>query len=284
MSGELTELQRRELSMYKVVADICRRHDLRFYALGGTLLGAVRHQGFIPWDDDIDIAIPRPDYDRFIKIAKQELPSYYVPKTYLDERDESHPMFICIIKDVRTKIQLNHANVTENTSVWLDVFPLDAMPSNPLLRVIHKYRLLYERMKIQFSMYEENVHQHRANRPIHERALMAFRERTGFGSNWDTWKLMRHIEKTLRLYDYEREGWFVNMFGAYKFREMFPKEWFANTIELPFEDTTIPCAGEYDKVLTQMYGDYMTPPPVEQRGEQHRMTVIALGGDEPCEE
>ncbi len=279
----LTLLQERELAMYKQVAEICRSEDLRFYALGGTLLGAVRHGGFIPWDDDIDIALPRPDYDRFVGIAKRELPSYLVPKTYRDEQGESHPMFICIIKDTRTKIQLNHANVTENTSVWLDVFPLDAMPSNTLLRTVHKYRLLYERMKIQFSMYEENVHQHRENRPLHERALMKFREKTGFGSQWDTYELMCHIERTLRQYDYEREGWFVNMFGAYKFREMFPKEWFGNGIELPFEDTTIPCPVEYNKVLTQMYGDYMTLPPEEQRGQQHRMTVISLGEESSCE-
>ncbi len=275
----LTQLQQRELEMYKLVADICRNNGIKFYALGGTLLGAVRHQGFIPWDDDIDIAIPRPDYDRFVEIAKKELPNYLVPKTYLDEKGDRHPMFICIIKDTRTKIQLNHANVTENTSVWLDVFPLDAMPTNRVLRIIHKYRLLYERMKIQFSMYEENVHQHRANRPIHERALMRFREKTGFGSNWDTYELMCHIERTLRQYDYEHEKWLVNMFGAYKFREMFPKSWFGEGIDLPFEDTIVPCAIEYDKVLTQMYGDYMTLPPEEQRGQQHRMTVITLGED-----
>lgn len=263
--------------MYEAVANICAKHDIRHYALGGTLLGAVRHQGFIPWDDDIDIAMPRPDYDRFVKFAKRELPSHLVAKTYLDERGDAHPMFICIIKDTRTKIQLHHADKVQDTAVWLDVFPLDAMPSNKIQRTLHKYRLLYERMKIQFSMYEENVHQHRANRPLYERVLMVFREKTGFGSNWDTWELMCHIENTLRIYDYDQEGWMVNMFGAYKFREMFPKAWFGEGINLAFENTTIRCPVEYDKVLTQMYGDYMTLPPEEQRGAQHCMTIISLG-------
>lgn len=276
----LNEVQKIELDMYRMVAAICERHSLRHFALGGTLLGAVRHKGFIPWDDDIDIAMPRPDYDAFLKVVNDELPDGYVAKTYLDERGDSHPTFICQIQDRNTLVRLDFAEESREMSVWLDVFPLDAMPSNSLLRSIHKYRLLYERMKIQFSMYEENVHQHRAGRPWYERALMRFRERTGFGSNWDTWELMRHIERTLRAYDYEREGWFVNMFGAYKFREMFPKEWFGDGIELPFEDTTIPCPVEYDKVLTQMYGDYMTPPPDDKKADQHRMTVVSLGGED----
>lgn len=275
----LTKIQEIELDMYRRVADICRRHGLRYFALGGTLLGAVRHKGFIPWDDDIDIAIPRPDYDLFVKYAKEELPSHLVPKTYLDEKGDSHPMFICIIKNTRTRIELNHAAKTEETCVWLDVFPLDAMPTNSFLRTVHKYRLLYERMKIQLSMYEENVHQHREGRPFYEKAIMRFREATNFGADWDTYELMCHIERTLRKYDFEREDYFVNMFGAYKFREMFPKAWFGDGVELPFEDTTIVCPVEYDKVLTQMYGEYMRLPPEGQRGQQHCMTIISLDMD-----
>jgi len=275
----MTPIQEIVLEIYKEVKLICERHNIKYYALGGTLLGAIRHKGFIPWDDDMDMAIPRPDYDRFLTYAKVELPPHLVPKTYLDEKGDSHPMFICIIKNVNTKIELNHASKVEHTSVWLDVFPLDAMPTNDILRTIHKYRLLYERMKIQFSMYEENVHQHRSGRPFYERTLMKFREVTKFGSNWDTYTLMCHIEKTLRTYDYDAQGYMVNMFGAYKFKEMFPKEWFGEGVVMPFEDTEIVCPVHYDQVLTQMYGDYMTPPSEEEKSQQHCMTVVALGDE-----
>jgi lipopolysaccharide cholinephosphotransferase len=274
----MTPLQDIELEMYKQVRDICTRHNLRHYALGGTLLGAVRHKGFIPWDDDIDIAIPRPDYNKFIKYAKEELPENLIAKTYLDEKDDKHPIFICSIKNTDTKIELNFANKTEYTNVWLDVFPLDAMPDNIIIRNLKKYKLLFQRMKIQFSMYDENVHQHREGRPIYERALMKFRECTNLGATWNTFNLMKQIDKTLQNSHYDECGYVVNMFGAYKFKEMFPKKWFGEGIEIPFEDTFIPCPVEFDKVLTQMYGEYMQLPPIEQRGQQHCMKIISLGG------
>ena len=272
----MNEVQLKVFEIYDLVAQICKANGLHFYALGGTLLGAVRHNGFIPWDDDIDIAIPRPEYNRFVSVVNRELPSGFVAKTYKDEKNCKTPTFICQIQNLNTRVNVSFAKKDREMPLWLDVFPLDAMPSNTILRNIHKYRLLYERMKIQFSMYEENVHQHREGRPAYEKALMKFREKTNFGAKWDTYDLMCHIEKTLRKYDFEKEDYFVNMFGAYKFKEMFPKVWFGEGIELPFEDTTIVCPVEYDKVLTQMYGDYMQLPPEEKRTQQHCMTIIEL--------
>lgn len=274
----MTELQKIELDMLRDVASLCDRHGLPYFALGGTLLGAVRHQGFIPWDDDIDIALLRPDYDRFVDVARRELPSHLRAVTFKDSPNERQAAFHCSVQNMRTDIVLEYSNKPRRTHVWIDVFPLDAMPTSPVLRGVQKYRLLYERMKVQFSMYDENVHQHREGRPVHERALMKFRELTKVGSNWDTYELMSHVEKTLKSFDVAREGYVVNMFGAYKFKEMFPKWWLGEGVMLPFEDTEIRCPVEYDRVLTQMYGDYMTPVPEGQRAQHHCMTVVSLGG------
>ena len=274
---QLERLQAMELEMFKTVQAICRKHCIPYYALGGTLLGAVRHKGFIPWDDDIDIAIPRPYYESFLKIAAKELPEHLGVADYRDRIEDMLPTLPARVYDKRTKLLKSNSMVQHNSFVLIDVFPLDAMPSNGFLRSVQKYRLLYDRMKIMFSMYEINVHQHRPNRPFHEKALMRFREVTKLGSNWDPRVLMAKADKDLCGFDYDKEGYIVNVFGAYKFKEMFPKAWFGEGVELPFEDTTITCPVDYDKVLTQMYGDYMKLPPEEDRAQHHCMTIVSLG-------
>ena len=276
---ELTELQKVELDMFKIVRDICNKHGLRYYALGGTLLGAVRHQGFIPWDDDIDVAMPRPDYEEFLTIAPRELPTVLKLQTY-DEQDEGElPRYFCQIQKVDSEVVAAFTDNPIRTRVWIDVFPLDPMPTSTVLRNLHKYHLLYRRMCLQLSMFERNVHRHRKGRPLHERAIIKAAELTHVGAGQDTVEQWKKLDKALAMYDYDDQGYAVNVMGAYKFREMFPQSWLEPSVELPFEDTTITCPGEYHKVLEHMYGDYMTPVPPQNRNDQHGLTVLEVGED-----
>lgn len=279
MAGTLNALQLIDLEILHEVVSICQRHDLSYFALGGTLLGAVRHQGFIPWDDDIDIAMPRPDYDALLKVCKLELSDQYVVQNYQTMPNDPAPTYMTRVGRVGTLVSYGVANEAKEMPIWIDVFPLDAMPTNKVLRTYQKYRLLYQRLKFQFSTYETNAHQHKPNRPMHEKALMRFREVTKLGSNWNPAEMLAETERVARRFDYESEDYFVNLFGAYKFREMFPKSWFGGGLELPFEDGTIRCPVEYDKVLTQMYGDYMQLPKEEDRYLHHCITVLKLPDD-----
>lgn len=276
--AKLNELQQIDLEILSLVIEICERHKLRYYALGGTLLGAVRHKGFIPWDDDVDIAMPRPDYDTFLDVCQKELPDRYVVQNYRTIPDDPAPTYMSRIGRKGTSVTYGVASVAKEMPIWIDIFPLDAMPSKKFLRVVHKYRLLYQRLKFQFSSYEFNANIHK-QRPFHEKALMRFREITKIGSNWDSAEILAKTEIIARRYSYDKEDYFVNLFGAYKFKEMFPKSWFKDGVELPFENIKLICPVEYDKVLTQMYGDYMTPPPEEQRTLHHCISDVSVKDD-----
>lgn len=283
MANKLNELQRIDLEILKSIISICEKHDFSYYALGGTLLGAVRHQGFIPWDDDIDIALPRPDYEKLLSACETELSKDFIIQNYKTMPDDPAPTYLTRVGRVGTLVSYGVANEAKLMPIWIDVFPLDSMPTNSVSRTWQKYRLLYQRLKFQFSTYDANAHQHRPNRPLHEKVLMKFREVTKVGQSWDPIKILAETEQIAGRFDYDQEDYLVNLFGAYKFREMFPKSWFGGGIVLPFEDQKIRCPVEYDKVLSQMYGNYMIPAKTKERDQHHMLTVIRLSDEAASE-
>ncbi|WP_051004336.1 LicD family protein [Treponema primitia] len=151
----LRDIQLIELAILKQVLAIIKSNNLTYFLLGGTLLGAVRHQGFIPWDDDIDIGMPRPDYEKFIEVVNKLLPGNLQLKHFkLDEKYKKYPIRI---EDIRYQVQRNDAIQKSIYNVWIDIFPLDGMPGNPLGRSIHKLRLLFRRLLLQYSKFNDQV-------------------------------------------------------------------------------------------------------------------------------
>ena len=144
--NDLRKLQLVELDILKEFLRICKKHHLRYYALGGTLLGAVRHEGFIPWDDDIDVGMPRPDFRRFEKIAEKELPEYLHYCSFM--KTEGYHHYVPRITDSRVKVIDESAAVDAEKEAWIDIFPLDGMPGNKYLRKFHCFRLLIARARV----------------------------------------------------------------------------------------------------------------------------------------
>lgn len=274
----MNNVQAIELEIYKAVAEICEQNHLRYYADGGTLIGAVRHKGFIPWDDDIDLVMPRPDYDSFIRLARKELHPRYEISTYHGKAKSERPVFYCQVLDKSSVVEQNIANETIRTSIWIDIFPIDALPAPLLSRKIQQYRLLWNRFRVQVSNFDLNVHQNRANRSFIERAIISFVDKTKFGSWIDTATALAKTERIAKKYRYDEESVCIDVFGVHKSKEIFPNAWFGDAIYFPFEDGSMPCPHDYDSMLRQIFGDYMQLPPVEERCSDHMMRIVSLGG------
>lgn len=276
MEHTLRELQLCELELVKAVLEICRRHNLTVFMMGGTFLGAVRHQGFIPWDDDVDLGMSREDYERFLQIAPEELPQGIELKHF--GIDPDMPYYPAQVVDPDFEILDTSAQVAKIRNAWIDLFPLDGMPKSRVWSLVHKYRLLYLRMMLKFSQFSQVVAVNLAHRPFHERLLVAVGKHLRLESRLDTHKRMELIDRCLKKYPYQGAENVVNFMGAYKFREMFPKKIYDRLAEYPFEDMTLRAPADYDTVLKQMYGDYMTLPPESEQNKHG--TVTAVGGEE----
>ncbi len=267
----IRKLQMVEFRILEEVVRILEEENIRYYLLGGSFLGAVRHKGFIPWDDDIDIGIPRPDYDRFYEIANKRLKQGLVYRNFRAGNEDT--VYFSRVEDSSVKVKDSSAIESRVRNAWIDIFPLDGMPDNAIMRRIHQFRLLFLRVLLQYSQFSIIVNQDLPGRPLHEKLLIDLGNIIDFEKHLDTKKCMHRLDSALRKYGYDESSYVVNFMGAYKFREMFPKEIYDDACEYEFEGSMFTAPRSYDSVLKQMYGDYMKLPPEEERNKHHTEIV-----------
>lgn len=265
VANTLRDLQLCELEIVKEMLKICQKHQLTVYMIGGTFLGAVRHQGFIPWDDDVDLCFSRRDYETFLKVAPEELPQGYYLRYFMT--DKTMPYYPAQVVDPSFEILDTSAQIPKIRSAWVDIFPLDGMPNHRIGAFFHKYHLLYLRMILKFSQFSEVVAVNLTHRPLHERILIAVGKHLHLENRMDTHKRMLKIDRSLKKYPFETADNVINFMGAYKFKELFPRSVYENVAEYPFETLHLLGPADYDRVLGQMYGDYMTPPPAAEQNK-----------------
>ena len=257
------KIQLAELELIKVFVNICERQKLTYYMSGGTMLGAVRHKGYIPWDDDADFMMPREDYEKFLLVAEEYLKHEKSGKEYALDNSYKNPSARITSSELQVYITSSIRPRTEN--VWIDIFPLDGAPSNVLLRRIHGVRLLVLRALFMLSVFEDWVQVNKQNRPFHERAIISLAKHIPLQKLLSFQKRKRALEHALKKYPCEESEIWLNFTGGYKLHEMFARSVFGKGTLYDFEGMKLVGVDDYDTYLTGVYGDYMTPPSAEER-------------------
>jgi lipopolysaccharide cholinephosphotransferase len=240
-----------ELDLLKVFIDYCRKHDLRCWVEGGTLLGAVRHKGFIPWDDDIDLAMPREDYDRMCQIGNDGLEEPYFLQTAYSDVEYTHGHAQLRRSDTAA-IRPSDCFQPFNQGIFIDIFPLDAAPDDKEL--LHAYRRRC--IKTFRFLKAKNTHCIASGRlTLIFRKLKA--KRAVKKEGWTT--IYRRGEDEMRAlarYPHTKVGELTSLGEDI----LWDKHIFDETVMLPFEDIMVPAPKDYDAFLRTSFGDnYMTP-------------------------
>lgn len=255
---ELKRLQNIELDILKIFIKICEKFNLRYYIIGGTMLGAVRHKGFIPWDNDVDVGMPRPDYERFLNTIEGLLPEGYEFLNY--KTNYYYKRYFSKIVNKKAKLlNASYANPCEEYA-WIDIFQMDGMPSGILRQKLHYVYMTLFRFFYHASCFEELVNLNRQDRKWYLKIAIKFLAITHIGRNLDTKSIMLKIEKLLIKYSYDDSLYIVNFFGQYMFNEIIEKRIIGIYKKYKFEDLMLNGPEMYEEYLSRLYGDYMTPP------------------------
>lgn len=269
-AATLRMLQLEELDMAKQILAICEKHDIEVFALGGTLLGAVRHQGFIPWDDDLDLGMKREDYERFLRIAPDELSAPLSLHTCYNDKDFLYPY----IRVQNSDYGLQRDYTTNKTvqDLWVDIFPLDGVPAGGWRRKAWEGALTALRGLRNLSAFDALVNVQRSFSGL-KGLIFTMGQKTGIQKLLPTIPILKAIDFVLKSKTVAGEECIGNPMGGHWFKEVFPKNVYDDVVFLPFEDIELPCPSGYETILRTMYGDYMELPPENMRN-WHGTTLV----------
>lgn len=259
--SEINELQKIQLSMLKDFDAVCQRHRISYQLFSGTALGAVRHKGFIPWDDDIDVVMLREDYERFFDSASKELDSnkYYVQREF----SEHWPMFFSKLRlNGTTYIEKYHSHDARiHQGIYIDIFPCDNLSDS---RLMQKLQYIASKIVIAKSLYARG---YETNSTV-KKCFMQFC-RILPTEPFKRLCIRRNDSSSLKVHTF--------FGGGKKFeRSIFFREWFEQSIKMRFEDSEFPVSAHYDEMLRVMYGDYMIMPTLEQRVCKRHAAIVDI--------
>lgn len=263
---DIEALHKKILNILLALDRVCTEHGLRYAICGGTMIGAVRHKGFIPWDDDLDVAMPRPDYEVLIAHSREWLPEPY--EFVCAENDPLYPLPFGKIQDASTTL-IERRHLYYLGGCYIDIFPLDAYPDSALMRRVQRVRYDIYKKLLYLVHRDPYRHGHGPSSwlPLLVRKLFTREE------------LQKRIKRVMTRYDYDHCNYAASYTDCY--RRILPKEIVDTFGPFEFEGCKVQGIAHYDPYLRAMYGDYMTLPSAEQR-LQHNFHYLGL--DRPYRE
>ena len=250
---ELEEIKLVEFNILKKFHKICVDNDLKYMLCGGTLIGSIRHKGFIPWDDDIDVLMPRNDYDKFVKIFKEndlKLFNIDINKQYYQPYSK--------LVDKNTILIEHDCLKLDDYGIFIDIFPMDGIPKNQekLYKKLSFYKYLL------FSFYSTSSSSSKI-KTIVKKMVRLFTKIIGGN------RIAKKINSIARKTSYNESEYVGDVVAGYGIREVIKKSDLGNFILGDFEGEKFYIPEGYDIFLRNIYGNYMELPPVEQRVGRH---------------
>lgn len=267
MENNLLTMQEKQDVLYEMLIDfdtLCREEGIRYLLLGGSMLGAVRHGGFIPWDDDIDIGVPRPDYMRLL--------DYFESTTWFTKRYAFLHEFnsLCpFLKIINRSVHVIDSAMSSYTNIgidgmWIDVFPIDGLPDSDFIQ-----RLVYKSASLARNMYFYS--RLTDNRNVRRFSVATIKK--AIADCFGTKRAVRMMTSIARMFSFETSSYAgTPCFCLQPQGDAMRKEELMDLIRVPFRDVEVPITSHYDAFLTKQYGNYLELPP---ESERHNHSLIA---------
>lgn len=262
---ELRHLQMVILGIMKDIDELCRKNNIEYYLLGGSAIGAIRHKGFIPWDDDLDIIMTDENYRKFIEVCHKELDT---TKYFLQEGLKDWSLYFSKVRLKGTKL-VEGVTYTDNPDlqgIYVDIFKMDNVSSN---EVMARWQYFCAKVFLCYQLATRGDREKAFGLKKRLMIMLSFPLKVRCIRNW--------FKKQVERYNGKKSEHLGFFYGRTTYRTaIVRKDIFGKPIYVPFEDTQLCVAEHYHEYLTHMFGDYMTPPPVEQQVGLH-LTEVYFG-------
>lgn len=269
----LKPIQQAELNLFETFIMICNQYSLHYFLIGGSLLGAIRHQGFIPWDDDLDIGMAREDYNKFLKLAPVLIShsAYFLQTPFTDK---NYAMSYAKLIDLDTEIQEKNNYNNAKSGIFIDIFPFDAIPekSSEQTAQMAKIKFYDSSIIVRLGYRLTDSALNRLFKPLTTRQYGDVRE------------LKHKRDEVFQQYNQDNLPEYKNLASQYKYdKEIMSVEEMTNLTSHPFAHLNVMIPANYDAILSRLYGNYMELPPEGDRSPKHYTEVIINGKEILCE-